>query len=60
MQPRVFLELAEEISDPLTSVLDNSWRTREIPEESESSHNVPVLEKRKWSDPSSSRVASLT
>lgn len=54
MQPRVFLELAEEISDPLTSVLDNSWSTREIPEELESSHYVPVLENRKWSDPRSS------
>ncbi|CAM4529932.1 unnamed protein product [Lepidochelys kempii] len=60
LHPRVLKELAAVIAEPLAIIFENSWRTREVPDDWKKAKVVPIFKKGKKEDPGNYRPESLT
>jgi len=60
MHPRVLRELAVIIAEPLSIILERSWRTGEVPEDWRKANVTPIFKKGKKEDPWNYRSISLT
>ena len=53
-------ELADVIAEPLSTIFERSWRTREVPEDCRKASVTPIFKKGKKEDPGKYRPLSLT
>ncbi|CAM4544601.1 unnamed protein product [Caretta caretta] len=60
LQPRVRKELADVIAEPLAIIFENSWRSREVPDDWKKANAVPIFKKGEEEDPGNYRPVSLT
>ncbi|XP_014792346.1 PREDICTED: RNA-directed DNA polymerase from mobile element jockey-like [Calidris pugnax] len=60
MHPRVLRELVDVMSEPLSIILERSWRTGEVPEDWRKANITPVYKRGKKEDPGNYRPISLT
>uniref|UniRef100_A0A670HT18 Reverse transcriptase domain-containing protein n=1 Tax=Podarcis muralis TaxID=64176 RepID=A0A670HT18_PODMU len=60
LHPRVLKELADVISEPLAVIIENSWRTGEVPADWRRANVVPIFKNGKREDPNNYRPVSLT
>jgi len=59
MHPRVLMELAGVIAEPLSIVFERSWRTGEVPEDWRKANVTPVFIKGRKEDPANYILVSL-
>ena len=60
ISPRILIELAHEITAPLTMLFQKSIKTAQIPKEWKTSHITPIFKKGSRSDVSNYRPINLT
>ena len=60
LHPRVIKELAEELSEPLSIIFAESWKTGEVPDDWRRANVVPIFKKGKKKEPGNYRPISLT
>ena len=60
LHPRVFKELAEELSEPLSIIFLKSWEMAEEPDDWKKANFVPIFKKGKKEEPGNYRPVSLT
>ncbi|KFP25472.1 RNA-directed DNA polymerase from mobile element jockey, partial [Colius striatus] len=60
MHPKVLRELTDVITNHLSIIFEQSWRTHEVPEDWTKANVIPVLKKGRKDDPGNYRPVSLT
>jgi len=60
MYPRVLRELADVVSEPLSTIFERSWRTGEVPKDWRKANVTPIFKKEKKEDRGNYRPVSLS
>ncbi|KFM06605.1 hypothetical protein AS27_02750, partial [Aptenodytes forsteri] len=60
IHPRVLRELVEELAKPLSIIYQQSWLTREVPDDWRLANVTPIHKKGRKEDPGNYRPVSLT